>query len=857
MATAPFGPVLEEAVKENAQGAVQQLASGIEIAPRCFCCLSGLGVGPLYPQGIYKDPVAVVSLSVRQVCTGDPVTADYSRSWAPSSTIATWAISWGDGQASGGAFPGAGTVAHPLGGYVLAGTYTVTLTVTDIIGATGEDTMEIDVVDCAGPLPPGPAPGPFKVFAACGASGVWYSEDGGLTWTDRSGAGFAGDRVFDLKVNPATIPQVSKEVWAATESGLFKTIDTGLSWVRIFLPNPEEYGPGSRILVPVASITVDTVDPNRVFVLGHDNIGAVDYVWLFRTQDGGTTWDYANVGVPGWVAMAAGVNGSADTIFVDDDSTPLVGCNTCFIATGCEAANRALQFTAGAWVAYGQGIDVAVEKYLRTPAGVLWACGQMDDTCAVRATGVIRQVAGVWQDVPGHGFAHADSFSQWAIDMWWDTTYNRLWVVGDSDTLWAHVEYYDAVGGWTTVVGGGIGAAGGGTIQTTAAVVTDALGNAYVGGVFEFANGGALTVNNIAKYDLATGWETLEGTQVGASGAVNALALDADGTWLYIGGAFLDFGGTTVNRFCAYNTITGEIRACGSGLNNSVTAIKILPDGLIYVGGAFTTDGDGDACGRVAMYDPVTNHWWPMSTGLNASARDIDHDEDTGIFYAAGSFTTADGNLVNRVAQFVPGESTVPTDGRAHLMDVDTSGRFVYIGLLDDSGFPVIMRITTDLEGLRVIYQPGAGTWGGVRRDPLASSNLWIFGDFGVVTQLFRGELWGDYLEDLSPGAWGVDLVRPVLPSVSAPFELIAILNVAEEVWWSPNYGFDWVKLDDTNFPANTAERDWLDDRYVFIGRSTAGADHLQMSVDTGIGFFERSTGITPNAPITAIQIVE
>lgn len=854
MATPPFGGILEAAIKEDAQGATQQLASGIEIAPRFFCCISGLAGGPLYPTGIYKDPIAVLSLSIRQACTGQAVTANYSRSWSPSSTIATWAITWGDGQASGGAWPGVGSVAHPLGGYVLAGTYIVTLTVTDLIGATGEDTMEIEILDCAGVLPPVVVGGPFKVFAGCGASGVWYSEDGALTWVQRSGAGFTNGRVYDLKVNPATIGTPNKEMWAATEYGLFKTIDTGLSWVRISLPIPDDYV-GAVAFVPVASITIDTVDSQRVFVLGHDTIGGTDYVWLFRTEDGGIFWEYVNIGVPGWQAMAAGVNGTPRTIFIDTDGTPLVGCNTCWIATGCEAFNRALQFAGGAWGFYGIGIDNTVEKYVRTPAGVLWACGQMDDTCGVLASGVIRQVAGAWQNVPGHAFNHAASFSQYAIDMWWDPVRNRLWVVGDSDAAWSLVGYYDGVG-WTNTPGGGIGdAPGTGEGQ---AVVTDSLGNAYVGGNFDFCNGGALQCNNIAKFDLVTGWETLGTDAIGATGQVRALALDADGTWLYIGGTFTGFGGVTVNRFCRYNTGTGAIEACGTGFDASVRSITILDNGTIFVGGGFTTDGDGNAAASVAMYDPIAKQWWPLGTGMSGPVDDTDYDPDTGVLYAVGPFVLADGGVVNYVAQWVIEQATLPINGRAHLLDVDTSGLFVYIGVLDAAGFPAILRVSTELGGLRNLYQPAAGTYGGVRRDPLASSNCWFFGDFGAATKVIHSEIWGSTLTDVTDAGWGAgELVRPVLPSVAAPFDVIAILNTADDAWRSWDYAANWAKQNDTNFPCETAERDFLDDEYVFIGRRGAGAAHLQLSVGGGVGWFERSTGITPNAPITAIQIVE
>jgi hypothetical protein len=847
VATPPFGAVLEAAIKEEAQGARQQLASGINIEPRFFCCTSGLGDSPWFPTGIYKDPVAVVTLSTRQACTGDAITADYSLSWSPSSTIATWSITWGDGQVSAGAWPGAGSVAHPLGGYVLAGTYIVTLTVTDLLGATGQDTMEITILACAGPLPPVAPPAaaaPFIVFAACGASGVWYSDDGGLTWLQRSGALFTNGLVYDLKVNPATIPTANKELWAATEFGLFKTVNSGLSWAWKQLPRPPEYGALSSAVVPVAAITIDTVDPERVFVLGHDNLGGTDYVWLFLTEDGGDSWRSVSIGVPGWEAMAAGLNGDSVGIFIDTDGTPLVGCNTCFIATGCEAINRSIQFTGGAWAAFGVGIDVTVAHYLRDPGGTLWACGQMDDTCGVRATGVIRQVAGAWTDVPGHGFAHADSFSQSADDFEWDTWNNRLYVVGQSDTLWAHFEYWNGAV-WTQIPGGGIGdAAGTGDADCLA---VDASGRVYVGGNFDFANGGATACGNIARFNpAANNWTALG---VGGNGRVRALALDDDGIWLYIGGSFTTFNGLTVNRFCRYNTGTGDVEQLGTGIDASVYTIEVV-ETIVYIGGSFTTDGIGNAANRVATYDTVTQTWGTLGTGMDDIVRDLEYDTDTGILYATGDFLNADGGAVNQVARWVAGQATVPVNGRAHLLDVDSSGQYVYIGLLNASGFPAIVRVSTQLAGLTTLYNPGAGSYGGVRRDPFHSSVVWIFGNFGAASKAIYGQNWGATLTDITDGGWGAgELVRPILPSTSQVLDLVAILNTAQDSVRSWDGGVTWTKQDDTNFPANTAERDFIDHEYVFV--------HLQLSVGGGVGWFERSTGITANAPITAIQIVE
>ena len=174
MATAPFGPVLEAALKTSIQGGTFTMNSGPVVNPRFFCCLSGTTVG------VPKDPVAMLIPTATVICTATAISVDYSQSWSPSSTINSWSVAWGDGQVSAGAWPGAGTVAHPLGGYVLPGTYTITLTTTDLLGATGLDTVQITVLDCA-VVPPGAM---AMMYAGCGSSGVWYTDSGGLNWED-------------------------------------------------------------------------------------------------------------------------------------------------------------------------------------------------------------------------------------------------------------------------------------------------------------------------------------------------------------------------------------------------------------------------------------------------------------------------------------------------------------------------------------------------------------------------------------------------------------------------------------------------------------------------------------------------
>jgi len=141
--TSPFPAGLVAALKGYAHAGKLRGVQGPAITPAFYCCISGNTVG------VAKDPVPVPILDVQVVCPNEAVTMDYSNSWSPTDTIASWEVTWGDGQTSNGLWPGAGSVAHPLGGYVAAGKYDVVLTVTDTLGAEGTGRLQVIVLSCA------------------------------------------------------------------------------------------------------------------------------------------------------------------------------------------------------------------------------------------------------------------------------------------------------------------------------------------------------------------------------------------------------------------------------------------------------------------------------------------------------------------------------------------------------------------------------------------------------------------------------------------------------------------------------------------------------------------------------------
>lgn len=299
--TAPFGIALENALKQNVQGGRLTMMRDVVVNPRFFCCLSGLNIN--------KEPVVQSHLSVTRVCTGDPVAVFYNLSYSPSSTIAGWEVDWDDGNTSSGVWPGAGFVAHPGGGYTHVGIYNVRVTVYDLLGVEGHDVHQVEAVDCTLPLG-------VELYCSTdmvGVAGIWYTSDAGGNWADRAGEVLANTPVYDLKINPHTIPAPADfsgydnteflELWAATEKGLYKCTDgarTGQSWKRITLPSQPIHGEPT----PYA-IAISKVDPLEVFILtyGLNGYPPGSPIWVYRTVDGGVTW---NAGVEVGIQLGLG-----------------------------------------------------------------------------------------------------------------------------------------------------------------------------------------------------------------------------------------------------------------------------------------------------------------------------------------------------------------------------------------------------------------------------------------------------------------------------------------------------------------------------------------------------------------------
>lgn len=130
---------------------------------------------------------------------------------------------------------------------------------------------------------------PRYIYVGADEGGGFVSNNGGQSWLAADGVSL--DRGISVAVHPYT-PTVA---YLGARRAVYKTIDGGQSWVRHELPG---LPPNNEMRVH--AIAIDPDDP-RVVYAGPgtwDFTGGPEYGWLFRSLDGGESWNPLTITLP-------------------------------------------------------------------------------------------------------------------------------------------------------------------------------------------------------------------------------------------------------------------------------------------------------------------------------------------------------------------------------------------------------------------------------------------------------------------------------------------------------------------------------------------------------------------------------
>jgi len=154
-----------------------------------------------------------------------------------------------------------------------------------------------------------------------------------------------------------------------------------------------------------------------------------------------------------------------------------------------------------------------------------------------------------------------------------------------------------------------------------------------------------------AKAQTTGAWSDQFGEGKGLNGAVYAIVTDSIGN-VYVGGDFTVAGNIEALRIAKWSNGTWE--ALGSGFNDYVQALALGPNGDLYAGGAFTKS-DTLNVSRVAHWDGQA--WQPLVRSIDNAGSPSGHPQvytlevdASGMLYMGGDFRSIDGREAKGIA---------------------------------------------------------------------------------------------------------------------------------------------------------------------------------------------------------------
>ena len=269
--------------------------------------------------------------------------------------------------------------------------------------------------------------------------------------------------------------------------------------------------------------------------------------------------------------------------------------------------------------------------------------------------------------------------------------------------------------------------------------VTRVGGTIVIGGTFTalWSPDGKTTVtrNRLAAFDATTG--ALLAWNPGASDVVRALEPSADGTGVYVGGAFTTIGGVAQARLALVALATGTVRTTFAPRPASTVLALERVGGRVFLGGYFSTVNSASRL-RLAAVDAGTG---ALVTGWTAQADSnvytLQASPDGSTLYVGGQFRTLAGQSrdylgavsvsTGAATPWRPAAACYDTSNPCYVYDLAIGDTAVYAGV----GGPGGRAVAYDVASATRLWQ--TTTDGDVQAIALQGNRLVVGGHFDTA----------------------------------------------------------------------------------------------------------------------------
>lgn len=177
-------------------------------------------------------------------------------------------------------------------------------------------------------------------------------------------------------------------------------------------------------------------------------------------------------------------------------------------------------------------------------------------------------------------------------------------------------------------------------------------------------------------------------------------------------------------------------------------------------------------------------------------------------------------------------------------MDVNAEGNYLYLGVLDSSARPQILRMESDLaQDAAAVYNPGAGSEVQLMCGDYQMDKLWAAGDFGTDRVVwYDGDSYAYWYTDAQSQSWA-GAARPVLVGPGDDNMCLVTLADTDKMYQSyflSGAGPFWAEVGPAlPFDVNAVARLSVDPAAMIIGTSYwyTGGQAVNYSPNNGYGW--------------------